>query len=130
MVRRRRRGRRRGARGGGMTPPVASTPEGSNPQGGEKVLGQEQIAVGDVIGMMRSFQRMSEALISRLDRDEARAPTPAEVLPRAPAVTGSIHRELEKVKFPEFLVPWMAQPPRHGWRIWRCASHFAIIPPT
>jgi hypothetical protein len=33
---------------------------------------------------------MSEALISRLDRDEARAPTPAEV------------PELEKVKFPEF----------------------------
>jgi hypothetical protein len=113
-----------------MTPPVASTPEGSNPQGGEQVLGQEQIAVGDVIGMMRSFQRMSEALISRLDRDEARAPAPPEVLPRAPAVTGSFHRELEKVKFPEFLVPRTAQPPRHGWRIWRCASHFAIIPPT
>jgi hypothetical protein len=79
MVRGRRGGRRRGARGGGVTPPVASTPEGSNPQGGEQVLGQEQIAVGDVVGMMRSFQRMSEALISRLDRDEARAPTPAEV---------------------------------------------------
>jgi hypothetical protein len=52
--------------------------------------------------MMRSFQRMSEALISRLDREEARAPAPAEVPPRALAVTGSIHRELEKVKFPEF----------------------------
>jgi hypothetical protein len=76
MVRGRRGGRRRGARGGGVTPPVASTPEGSNPQGGEQVLGQEQIAVGDVVGMMRSFQRMSEALISRLDRDEARAPAP------------------------------------------------------
>jgi hypothetical protein len=85
-----------------VTPPAASTPEGSNPQGGEQVLGQEQIAVADVVGMMRSFQRMSEALISRLDRDEARAPAPAEVPPRAPAVTGSIHRELEKVKFPEF----------------------------
>jgi hypothetical protein len=59
-----------------MTPPVASTPEGSNPQGGEQVLEQEHIAVGDVIGMMRSFQRMSEALISRWDRDEARAPAP------------------------------------------------------
>jgi hypothetical protein len=69
---------------------------------GEQVLGQEQIAVADVVGMMRSFQRMSEALINRLDRDEARAPAPAEVPPRAPAVTGSIHRELEKVKFPEF----------------------------
>jgi hypothetical protein len=82
MVRGRRGGRRRGARGGGVTPPVASTPEGSNPQGGEQVLGQEQIAVGDVVGMMRSFQRMSEALISRLDRDEARAPAPTEVPPR------------------------------------------------
>jgi hypothetical protein len=102
MVRGRHGGRRRGARGGGVMPPVASMPEGSNPQGGEQVLGQEQIAVADVMGMMRSFQRMSEALISRLDRDEARAPTPAEVPPRAPAVTGSIHRELEKVKFPEF----------------------------
>ena len=55
-------------------PPVASTPKWSNPQGGEQVLGQEQIAVGDVIGMMRSFQRMSEALISRLDRDEVHRP--------------------------------------------------------
>jgi hypothetical protein len=87
MVRGRHGGRRRGARGGGVTPPVASTPEGSNPQGGEQVLGQEKIAVGDVVGMMRSFQRMSEALISRLDRDEARASAPAEVPPRAPAVT-------------------------------------------
>jgi hypothetical protein len=87
MVRGRRGGRRRGARGGGVTPPAASTPEGSNPQGGEQVLGQEKIAVGDVIWMMRSFQRMSEALISRLDRDEARASTPAEVFSRAPAVT-------------------------------------------
>jgi hypothetical protein len=75
MVRGRRGGRRRGG-GGGVTPPVASTPEGSNPQGGKQVLGHEQIAVGDVVGMMRSFQCMSEALISRLDRDEARASAP------------------------------------------------------
>jgi hypothetical protein len=130
MVRGRRGGRRRGARGGGTTPPATSTPEGSNPQGGEQVLGQEQIAVADVEGMMRSFQRMSEVLISRLDRDEPRAPAPVEVPQRAPAVTGSIHRELEKVKFPSSWVPRTAQPPRHGWRIWRFASHFAIIPPT
>jgi hypothetical protein len=45
---------------------------------------------------------MSEALISRWDRDEARASTPVEVLPHASTVTGSIHRELEKVKFFEF----------------------------
>jgi hypothetical protein len=51
MVRGHRRGRRRGARGGGTTPPVASTPEGSNPQGDEQVLGQEKIAVGDVVRM-------------------------------------------------------------------------------
>ena len=81
-------------------PPVASTPKGSNPKGDEQVLGQEQIAVGNVVETMRSFQRMSEALISCLDRDEARAPTATEVPPRAPAVTGSIHHELEKVKFP------------------------------
>ena len=54
--------------------------------------------------MMRSFQCMYEALVSSLDRDEARAPTPAEVPPRAPAITGSIHREVEKVKFLEFTV--------------------------
>ena len=52
--------------------------------------------------MMRYFQCMSKALINSLDRDEARAPAPAEVLPRAPAVTGSIHCELEKVKFLKF----------------------------
>jgi hypothetical protein len=78
-----------------VTPAVASTPEESNPQGGEQVLGMEQIAAGDVVGMTRSFQRMSEALINRLDRDEARAPAPAEVPPRAPVVTSIIHRELE-----------------------------------
>jgi hypothetical protein len=71
MVRGRRGGRRRGARGGGATPPAASMPEGSNPQGGQQVLGQEKIAVSDVVGMMRSFQRMSEVLISRMDREEA-----------------------------------------------------------
>jgi hypothetical protein len=73
---------------------------------------------------------MSEALISHLDRDEARAPTPAEVPPHAPAVTGSIHRELEKVKFPKFFGAPDGAATRHGWRTWRCASHFMIIPPT
>ena len=42
---------------------------------------------------------MSEALIRCLDIDEARVPAPAEVPLRAPLSTGSIHRELEKVKF-------------------------------
>jgi hypothetical protein len=58
--------------------------------------------MGDVVGMMRSFQRISEALISHLDRDEARVLTPPEGPPHALVGTGSIHCELEKVKFPEF----------------------------
>jgi hypothetical protein len=36
-------------------PPITSTPEGSNTQGDEQVVGQEQIMVGDVVGLMRSF---------------------------------------------------------------------------
>jgi hypothetical protein len=43
-------------------------PEGSNPQGEEQVTEGEHVVVGDVVGMMRSFQRMSEALINRLDQ--------------------------------------------------------------
>jgi hypothetical protein len=38
---------------------VASTPEGSNPQREEQVIGQEKIVVWDVVGFMRSFYRMS-----------------------------------------------------------------------
>jgi hypothetical protein len=34
-------------------------PERSNPQGDEKNVEQEKVVVGDVVGMMRSFQRMS-----------------------------------------------------------------------
>jgi hypothetical protein len=45
---------------------------------------------------------MSEELINHLDREEARAPTPPEGPPHAPVGIGSIHRELEKVKFPKF----------------------------
>ena len=45
---------------------------------------------------------MFEAPIIRLDRDEAMAPKPLEGPPCAPIGTSSIHRELEKVKFPEF----------------------------
>jgi hypothetical protein len=75
-----------------MTPPVESTPEGSNPQGDDQVVRKEHIVVGDVVWLMRSFQRMSEALINHLDRDEARAPTPSEGPPRAPVSTSSIHR--------------------------------------
>jgi len=45
---------------------------------------------------------MSKALINHLDRDEARAPTPLEGPPCASVGPGSIHCELEKVKFPKF----------------------------
>jgi hypothetical protein len=84
-------------------PLIASMPEGSNPQGEEQIIEREQVVVGDVVGMMRSFQRMSEALINRLDRDEGRVYVPNEGSQHAPAGSVSIHRELEKVKFPEFM---------------------------
>jgi hypothetical protein len=103
MVRRCCGGRRHGARGRGATPPVASMPYGSNPQEEEQVIKQEHIFVGNVVGLMRSFQRMSEALINRLDRDEARVVVPNEGSQRAPAGSGSIHIEIEKVKFSEFM---------------------------
>jgi hypothetical protein len=46
---------------------------------------------------------MLEALINRLDRDETRELVPNEGSQHAPAGSGSIHRELEKVKFPKFM---------------------------
>ena len=54
-----------------------------------------------MVGMMRSFKCMSEALINHLNRDEDRASSPPEGPPRAPIGTSSVHRELEKVKFLE-----------------------------
>jgi hypothetical protein len=59
--------------------------------------------VGDVVGMMRSFQRMSEALINHLDRDEGKTSMPNEGSQCTPSSSSSIHRELEKVNFLEFL---------------------------
>jgi len=59
--------------------------------------------VGDVVGLMRSFQRMSEVLINRLDRDEGRSFVPNEGSQRAPFGSGSVHQELENVKFPKFM---------------------------
>jgi hypothetical protein len=94
MVRGHHGGRRQGARGGGMTPTVASMLEGSNPRGDEQVVGKEQITMGDVVGLMRSFQHMLEALIIHLDRDEARVSAPPEGPPRAPIGISSIHRKL------------------------------------
>jgi hypothetical protein len=58
--------------------------------------------VGDVVGLMRSFQWMYKALISCLDRDEAGVSAPPEGPLHALVGIGSIHHELEKVKFPKF----------------------------
>jgi hypothetical protein len=58
--------------------------------------------VADVVGMMRYFPQMFEALINHLDIDEAKALTHSEGPLYAPVGTGSIHHELEKVKFHEF----------------------------
>jgi len=58
--------------------------------------------VGDVMCMMRSFQRMLEALINLLDHDDGRGFEPIDGSQRPPVVSGSVHRELKKVKFLEF----------------------------
>jgi hypothetical protein len=55
-----------------------------------------------VVGLMRYFHQMSEALISLLDRDEAKVLAPPEGPLHTSVGTSSIHRELEKVKFFEF----------------------------
>jgi hypothetical protein len=102
MVRGWRMSRHRSVGGRGMLPPSKSTLEGSDPQGEEKPTEQEQVVVGNVMGMMRSFQRMPEALINRLDRDEGREYVPNEGSYFPLVVIGSVHRELEKVKFPTF----------------------------
>jgi hypothetical protein len=44
--------------------------------------------VGDMVGLMRSFQRKSEALINQLNRDEDRALVPNEGLQHAPTSEG------------------------------------------
>jgi hypothetical protein len=88
-----------------MMPPVASMPKGSNPQGDKNFVRKEHVVLVDVVRLMRSFQRLSEALISCLDRYEARVPEPPNGPPRALVDTGRIHQELEKVKFPEFFGP-------------------------
>jgi hypothetical protein len=54
------------------------------------------------MGMMRYFQRMSEALINHLDHDEGKGSASIEGSQLSPVVSVSIHRELVKVKFLEF----------------------------
>jgi hypothetical protein len=87
-------------------PPVAPTPEGSNPKKKNKSLGMRRFVVGKVVGLTRSFQRMLEALINRLDRDDARVSIPNEYSQCDPTDSGSILKEIEKVKFPSSWVPW------------------------
>jgi hypothetical protein len=77
--------------------------------------------VGDVVMLMRSCQWMSEAIISCLDRDEAKASAPPEGPPCAP---------VEKVKFTKFFGSPEGATAKHGLRKWRCDLHFMTIPPT
>jgi hypothetical protein len=51
--------RLRGVGGRGMLPPCPYTAVGYAPQGEEKNNEQEKFLVGDVMGMMRPFQRIS-----------------------------------------------------------------------
>jgi hypothetical protein len=64
MVRGCRGSRQHGSRGRGVTPLITPTPEGFNPQGDEQNVEQEKVFVGDVVDLMRSFQRMSDQLIN------------------------------------------------------------------
>jgi hypothetical protein len=75
----------------------------------KQVVGQEQIAVGDVVRMMRSFQCMSEALINRLDRDEARVWHPLRFHCALRLVLVAFTVNLRRSNFLSSLVPRMAQ---------------------
>jgi hypothetical protein len=59
MVKGCRGGRGHGAIGRGVTPLIAFTHERSNPQEEEPNVEKEKNVVGDVVSMMRSFQRIS-----------------------------------------------------------------------
>jgi hypothetical protein len=72
-------------------PLIASMLEDSNHQGEGQVVEHEHISMGGVVGLMRSFQRMVEALIIHLDRDEAMASIPPKGPSRILAGTSSLH---------------------------------------
>ena len=92
-----RRGRRgRSARGRGTPPLLQPSP----PRDPPAVEEPTHIPAGEVMNMTRSFQRTSEALISRLDQENRDALAPAEGLQQPPKE--SAQRELEKVKFSKF----------------------------
>jgi hypothetical protein len=95
--------RHRAVGGRGIPPPSTSTPKGFAPLVEGQDNEQEKFTMGDVMGMMRYFQRMFEVMINRLDRNEGRESVSNEGSQRPPVVSGSVHRELVKVKFPEFI---------------------------
>jgi hypothetical protein len=80
-----------------------STPKRSAPLGDGQDNEKDKVAVRNVVGMMRYFHRISGALINRLDCDEDNESVPNEGPQHPPVVSGSVHRELEKVKFLEFM---------------------------
>jgi hypothetical protein len=88
--------------GWGMLPPCTSTPEVFSLQEENKTTEKNKVAMGDAMGMMRYFQSILEALTNHLDHDEGRYFVPIEASHHPPIVSGSVHRELEKVKFSEF----------------------------
>jgi hypothetical protein len=100
MVRACRMSRCHGVGGRGMPPLSVSMLEGYNPQGDEQTNEKKQVAVGDVVGMMRFFQRMLEELIIPLDQDERRTYVPNDGSQCPPLVSSSVHKELEKSKLP------------------------------
>jgi hypothetical protein len=83
-----------GAGGRGMPSPSTPIAKGYAPQGDEQTTKKEKVGVGYVMGMMRCFQKMSEALINHLDRDEGRGCVPNEGSQQPPIVSDSTHRLL------------------------------------
>eukprot|EP00253_Pinus_taeda_P018041 PITA_18041 len=96
-----RRGTRRSgaAKGHSMAPPQQPTPT-TPPNEGGNISTHEQIPVGEVLNLMRSFQHMSEALINRLKWEHG-GPIIQNETPQD-TTRNDVRRDLEKVKFPEF----------------------------
>lgn len=92
-----RRGRRgRGTRGWGTHSPSQPL----HPHSPPRVDDQTHILVGEVMHMLHSFQRMFDALIGQMDKEDRGASAPTKGSQHIPHVNA--HRELGKLKNLEF----------------------------
>jgi hypothetical protein len=65
---------------------------------------QGHLPTEEVMTMMRSFQRMTDALTNRLDREASGALNHGKGAQHTP--NASVYRDLEKVSFPKFWGGW------------------------